>query len=42
MTFSKTDRILIKENLRVSQSGYFDENDRDEKNLSRKYHKVLN
>ena len=40
MTFSKFDHNLIKENLRISEREYFDEDDRDEKNLSRKNHKV--
>ena len=40
MTFSKIDHILIKENLRISESENFDDDDRDEKQLSRKNHKV--
>ena len=31
MTFSKIDHILIKENLRISETENFDEDDRDEK-----------
>ena len=33
MTFSKIDHILIKENLRISESVNFDEDDRDEKKI---------
>ena len=39
---SKIDHILNKENMKCSESENYDEDDRDEKNLSRKNHKVLN